>query len=767
MVKNVVWFKEVDHEDLALVGGKGANLGEMTKIGIPVPSGFIVTSQAYYQFLEETKLRAKIKEALKGIKAEDTQALTEAAELVKKLISREKMPLDIAEDIRKAYQKLSGKKEIYVAVRSSATAEDLPTASFAGQQRTYLNIIGEDEVMKAVQGCWASLFEPRAVFYRLEKGFDHFKVGIAVPVQQMVQSDVSGIMFTIDPVTNDKKKIIVEAIYGLGELIVGGAVNPDHFEVEKSGFELAVKQIGNQTKQMIKVGRETKTIPVSKAYQAKQKISNQKIIALAKMGKRIEDHYLFPQDIEWAYQDGQLFIVQTRPVTTTNTEKSEESTKSLIQESVKGLKLLLTGSPASPGISQGMVRVIHSPKEIDKVKKGEILVTEMTTPDFVPAMKRAAAIVTDKGGRTCHAAIVSRELGIPCVVGTNEATKVLKNDLVITVYASEGKVYQGAFHSGATYPQVSPEVGGLIRPLVRSAVKTATKVYVNLGEPELAAEVARKNVDGVGLLRAEFMIAEIGIHPRKLIEEKKPSVFVDKLSERLKTFCQAFEPRPVIYRATDFKSNEYKNLIGGAKYEADEPNPLIGYRGCYRYISDPQVFNLELEAIKKVRNQYEFRNLWLMIPFVRTLKEMAEVKKLVSSSGLHRSPTFKLLMMAEIPSNVILIDKFLDLGIDGVSIGSNDLTMLMLGVDRDNAKVASEYNELDEAVLWSLEKLITTCRKRGALVSICGQAPSVYPELTEKLVHWGVTSVSVSPDVIDKTREVVAEAEAKLVRLRK
>ncbi|MCL5411907.1 MAG: phosphoenolpyruvate synthase [Patescibacteria group bacterium] len=767
MEKNVVWFREVDHEDLSLVGGKGANLGELTKIGIPVPQGFIVTSSAYYRFMEETKLIPRIKMLLKDVKADNSELLAEAAELIKKTIAKEKMPVGIVEEIKSSYRKLCGKKDFYVAVRSSATSEDSADASFAGQQRTYLNIIGEEDVVRAVQGCWASLFEPRAIFYRMEKKYDHFKMGIAVPVQQMVQSEVSGIMFTIDPVTNDKGKIIVEAVYGLGEMIVGGAVNPDHFEVNKNGFELASKQIGNQAKQMIKVGEKTKVIPVSRAYQSKQKISNQKIIELAKIGKKIENHYLFPQDIEWAYNNSKLYIVQTRPVTTTKVEIAAQTTEEAVKESLQGLKILLSGSPASPGITSGPVKIIHSPSEINKVKKGDVLVTEMTTPDFVPAMKRASAIVTDKGGRTCHAAIVSRELGIPCVVGTDKATAVLKNDQMITVYATEGRVYSGVLKVGSKYPEKAPEIDALIRPIVQTKIKTATKVYVNLGEPELVTEIAKKNVDGVGLLRAEFMIAEIGTHPKKLIEEKKSKVFVNKLTEGLKTFCEAFDPRPVIYRATDFKSNEYKNLIGGAKYETDEPNPMIGYRGCFRYISDPEVFNLELEAIKKVRNQYELKNLWLMIPFVRTVKEMAEVKKLVSSVGLHRSPSFKLLMMAEIPSNVILIDKFLDLGIDGVSIGSNDLTMLTLGVDRDNSKIASEFSELDESVLWSLERLVTTCRKRGAMVSICGQAPSVYPELTEKLVHWGATSVSVSPDVIDKTRQVVAEAEAKLVRSKK
>jgi len=384
----------------------------------------------------------------------------------------------------------------------------------------------------------------------------------------------------------------------------------------------------------------------------------------------------------------------------------------------------------------------------------------MTNPDYVPAMKRSAAIVTDKGGRTSHAAIVSRELGIPCVVGAEKATKLLKANITITVNGGDGQVYKGAL---AANKLAAIEFIGKQKEEKVRLMKTATKVFVNLGQKELASDVAKKYVDGIGLLRAEFIIAEIGTHPRKMIAEKKQKVFIEKLAKGLKTFAEAFDPRPVIYRATDFKSNEYKNLKGGEKYEEDEENPMIGFRGAYRYIADPQVFNMELEAIKLVRNKYGFTNLWLMIPFVRTVSEMEQVKKLVAAGGLHRSASFKLLMMAEIPSNVVLIDKFLDLGVDGVSIGSNDLTMLTLGLDRDNAKVSTEFNELDPAVMWGIEHIIKECRKRKLYSGICGQGPSVYPELTEKLIEWGISSVSVSPDSIDKTREIVYEAEKKLV----
>jgi len=759
MPKFVLWFSETDKEDIPIVGGKAANLGELTRTGILVPEGFTIVSQAYFDFLEKANLKNKIEKLLQKVDPANTSILNEAANLIKKAIERSQIPKELSQLIIENYRKLTKGASGLVAIRSSGTAEDLPEASFAGQQATFLNVKGDREVLEAVKKCWASLYEPRAIFYREEKKFDHMKIGIAVVVQKMVQSEVSGVMFTIDPVENDSKKIIIEAVWGLGEFIVQGTVNPDHYEVGKNGFKIINKQIAEQPKQLIWVGKENKEIPVAKAYQTAQKLPDEKIRELAAVGKKIENHYGFPQDIEWAVANDQLTIVQTRAVTTIN-----EVEKSLKRHIQIDLPVLLQGSPASPGIAVGPPKVLLSAKEIGKVRSGDILVAAMTNPDFVPAMRKAVAIVTDKGGRTSHAAIVSRELGIPCVVGTKTATKILGNSrLVVTVNGSAGLVYKGALARKhlAAIEYVEKKKEKQVRSL-----KTATKVFVNLGEKQLADEVAKRYVDGVGLLRAEFMIAEIGTHPRKMIADRKQKVFIEKLADGLKVFAAAFDPRPVIYRATDFKTNEYRNLKGGAKYEEDEPNPLLGFRGAYRYISDPAVFEMELEAIKLVRNKMGLRNLWLMIPFVRTLSEMEEVKKLVSAAGLHRSGSFKLLMMAEIPSNVILIDKFLDLGIDGVSIGSNDLTMLLLGVDRDNAKVASCFNELDPAVLASIEHLIRETRKRKLYSGICGQAPSVYPELTEKLVEWGISSVSVSPDAIEKTREIVYEAERKLVTKR-
>lgn len=758
MPKHILWFDQADKNDIPLVGGKGANLGEMTKAGIPVPPGFIVTSAAYYDFIEHNKLKHKIRDLMHQVDVENSKLLNEASKLIKRAIIASQIPSEVADQIRKSYKKMGGGKDILVAVRSSATAEDLPDASFAGQQETYLNISSEEAVLNHVRMCWASLFEARAIYYREQKKFDHFRVGIAVPVQKMVQSDVSGVMFTLDPLTNQKDKVIIEAIYGLGELIVQGEVNPDHYEVSKKFTSILVKQKAKQDRQMIRVGTETKIIKISPAYQGRQKLPDEKIRELAKLGERIERHYFFPQDIEWAMQDDKLYIVQTRPITTI-----KEVAKNTTQNSVKiDLPEILKGASASPGLVSGVVRILRSAKEIDKISKGDVLVAPMTNPDYVPAMRKAAAIVTDSGGKTSHAAIVSRELGIPCVVGTEKATKILKTGQVVTVNGSSGLVYKGSLKQPLDQRVLQPNSINVSSEV--SHLKTATKVYVNLAEPEKALEISKRNVDGIGLLRAEFMMAEIGEHPRKVIQEKRQKQYIDKLAEGLKTFCEAFDPRPVVYRATDFKTNEYKNLKGGKEFEPEEPNPMLGFRGCYRYIKNPEVFEMELEAIKKVRNTYGFRNLYLMIPFVRTPKELMEVKKLVTASGLHRSSSFKLWMMAEVPSNVLMLEKFLEVGVDGVSIGSNDLTQLILGVDRDSSEVASEFNELDDAVLFALEKIVRTCHKMGVTCSICGQAPSVYPELTKKLVSWGVTSVSIAPDTIETTRQIVHEAENDLVK---
>ncbi len=747
--RKVVWFEDVDKNDIALVGGKGANLGELIKAGIPVPPGFIVTAHGYYSFLEQSKLADEIRSLLSSLDPDDSEKLQEVASEIKKLIGAAAMPKEIAREIVQAYKKMGGG---LVAVRSSATAEDLPEASFAGQQRTFLNVEGEKEVVAAVQDCWGSLFEPRAIFYRANKGFDHFKVGIAVPVQRMVQSEASGILFTLEPVTSDHSKVVIEAVYGLGEAIVSGEVTPDLYMVDKDRVEVIEKTIARQEWQMVRntKGKDhqemTVRVPIKKREQRKQKLSDEYVIALVQLGKRLEALYDFPQDIEWAQEGGALYIVQTRPVTTI---KELEKPKEISEAAEKAL--LLTGSPASPGSASGPTKIIRQSSEIDRVLAGDVMVAEMTTPDFVPAMKRAVAIVTDRGGRTCHAAIVSRELGIPCVVGTGTATHFLKPEQVVTVDGAAGKVYEGRIVREEPYiPSILP----------RARIRTTTRLYVNLADPELAERVARRDVDGVGLLRAEFMIAQIGEHPRHMIAQGRGQEFVDRLAQGVTTFAKAFNPRPVVYRTTDFKTNEYRNLIGGENYEEVEENPMLGYRGCSRYVVEPDVFKLEIEVIRRVRDNY--KNLWVMIPFVRRVGDLARLMRTLKDGGLRSSRDFKLWMMVEVPSNILLLDDFINVGIDGISIGSNDLTQLILGIDRDSPKLAEEFDERDAAVLVAMGKAVRTSIRRGVTVSICGQAPSVYPELTEMLVELGITSVSVSPDAIEHTREIIAKAEGRL-----
>ncbi len=757
--RSVVWFSEVGKEDPGLVGGKGANLGELTRAGIPVPPGFVVTADTYFRFLRINGLEPLIQKDLFGLDVHDSRALNDRADRIRARFLSAPMPGHIADEIREAYRELG---EGPVAVRSSATAEDLPEASFAGQQSTYLNVVGGDNVVRAVQACWASLFEGRAIFYREEAGYDHLKVGLAVPVQRMVQSEKSGVMFTVEPVTSDDTKVTIEAVYGLGEGIVSGEISPDLYLVHKESLQILETTVTPQHRMLARSessngGHEGANSwqPVPDAAAAAAKLTPAEIRELARIGKNVEEHYGCHQDIEWAYDAGKFYLTQARPVTTMRS--AHDAADEADDETAP---VLLTGQPASPGVGVGRVRVVHDPREIAIVQQGDVLVAEMTTPDFVPAMKRASAIVTERGGRTCHAAIVSRELGIPCVVGAGDATTALEAGREVTVDGSKGAVYDGRAEARLAWAERQKE------KYARAAtLKTTTKLYVNLAEPELADRVAQRHVDGVGLLRAEFIVAQIGVHPRQFIQEGRAEEYTRKLADGIGEFCRSFAPRPVVYRLTDFKTNEYANLRGGENFEPTEENPMIGFRGASRYIKEPDVFHLEIEAIKAVRREH--RNLYVMVPFVRTPAELKGVKQLLAEEGLIRGEDFKLWMMVEVPSNVIILDKFIDVGIDGISIGSNDLTQLILGIDRDSEMLADTFDERNEAVMTAIHTAISVARRRGITVGICGQAPSVYPEMTEKLVEWGCTSVSVSPDMIDRTREIIANAEAKLGRAAK
>jgi len=765
--KPIVWFEEVGKNDVGLVGGKGANLGEMVNASLPVPYGFVITAQAYFDFIEKAGIKNRIMSLLSKINCENSEELNQASKHIGEMIIASELPKNLVKEIISFYDNLEIKenkffnsdvsllksglskiKSLYkaplVAVRSSATAEDLPTASFAGQQDTYLNVKGEAYLLKKVKECYASLFTPRAIYYRNEQKFDHSKVGLAVVVQKMIESEKSGVAFSIDPVTNDKNRIVIEAIFGLGEYIVQGKVTPDHYEVDKRSLVITKKEISKQDVKFVKSNIANKEVKLGKAGSL-IKLTDQEIIKVALLVRDIEKHYYFPQDIEWAVQNNRVYITQSRPITTT---------KNNVVSSLGGdLPLLFSGAPASPGIGVGVVKIIMTPAEIGKIKTGDILVAPQTNPDYVPAMKKAAAIVTEKGGRTSHAAIVSRELGIPAVVGAEGATKILKDGMVISVNGLTGDVFSGKAVS-------SPSLSKTPKTL---KLRTATNIYTNLAQPDQAAKVAKMHVDGIGLLRAEFVIAEIGVHPKQFIKEKKQDIFINRLSRELMKFVAPFSPRPVIYRATDFKTNEYRNLTGGKEFEPHEENPMLGFRGAYRYIANPEVFEMELRAIKNIWEK-GYRNLHLMIPFVRVPWELIKIKQLVEKTGLLSYPEFKLWIMVEVPSAALNLEEFIKVGIDGVSIGTNDLTMMLLGVDRDSEEVASVYDERTPVVLNVLEYIVKTCRKYNITCSICGQAPSDYPEIAEKLVRAGITSLSVTPDVIDRTRQIVFDVEKKLYK---
>ncbi|MEM1674223.1 MAG: phosphoenolpyruvate synthase [Candidatus Bathyarchaeia archaeon] len=774
----ILWLDEISIKDSPLVGGKSASLGEMVrKVGVPVPYGFVITADAYRYYMETNGLDKKIAEVLKDLKdPNDTVVLQRVGAKIRNIVSSAEMPKDLEEEIVNAYSelaKLIGESEPFVAIRSSATAEDLPDASFAGQQETYLNVHGAKEVIEKIKQCYASLFTDRAIFYRTQKKFDHMTVALSTIVQLMVYSRASGVAFTLDVATGDRSVVLIEASYGLGEYIVQGKVTPDEYYVRKSDLKIIKKNIPKKTVQLVRNptgGTEEKPIPPE--LQDKQVLTDEQIKELAIYAIKIEEHYGKPMDIEWALDErtNKIFILQARPETfwALKEEETAKKEKGVIRER----KILVRGLPASPGISIGRVRVILSLDEITEFQEGEILVTEMTAPDWVPIMRKASAIVTNSGGVTCHAAIVSRELGIPCIVGTaskgTPATEILKDGMVVTVDANLGVVYEGALEE---YSVGESKAGVGVTPVVATAQLveqypiTGTKIYVNLGEPEIAEKVAALPADGVGLLRQEFIwTSEIGEHPLYMIETGRAEEFVNKLAEAIRRICAAFYPRPVVMRFSDFKSTEYRKLKGGEKYEPYEPSALFGWRGASRYY-DPryiEAFKLEIKAVKKVREEYGLKNLWVMIPFCRRVDELERIIKIMEEEGLRKDPDFKIWLMAELPSNILLADKF-NKYIDGYSIGSNDLTMTILGCDRDNEAVAHLFDERDLAVKRAIKLLIKLAHKDGKVVSICGQAPSIYPDFVEFLIRSGIDSISVNPDAVVYTRKLVASIEQRIM----
>lgn len=770
----VLWFDELRREDVALVGGKSSSLGELTSAThVPVPYGYATTAHAYRYFMEATGTNKKIHELLDQLDdVEDSAELRDVCAKIRAAIVAAEMPEDLADAIGDAYEELAkktGHADPFVAVRSSATAEDLPDASFAGQQDTYLNVRGRDDVIRKVKECYASTFTDRATYYRVKKGFAHENVALSAAVQMMAYSKVAGVMFTVDLATGADDKIMIEGSWGLGEYIVQGTVTPDNFVVDKDTLTILSRRINEKPIELVRNeegGVEEKRVPEELAKA--QVMSDEQIAELAGYAKAIEKHYGCYMDMEWALdEDNKLWILQARPETVWSRKNKEKKEGTKVNVTTDH-KVLVKGLPASPGLVAGKAHVITDPADIDEFKEGEILVTLMTSPDWVPAMKKALAIVTDAGGMTCHASIVSRELGIPCVVGTKsrsvDATSVLKTGQEITVDAQNGIIYDGIVEDMIEKPQDQQAAAGAVVQAEYFA-PTGTTVLMNLGDPDLAQKYASLPCDGIGLMREEFIWTTfIHEHPLHLIETGHPEKVIDMLAEGISKVCRAMAPRPVVLRFSDFKSGEYRNLVGGEKYEPEEPADLLGWRGASRYY-DPKytdAFRLELKAVKKVRDEFGLTNLNCMIPFCRTVDEARKVTEIMKEEGLQRGPDFKLFLMAEIPSNIILADQF-NQYVDGYSIGSNDLTMLILGCDRNNDTVASLFDERNLAIRRAIRHLIKTAHKDGKTVSICGQAPSVYPDFTEFLVRSGIDCVSVNPDMVKATKRNVARIEQRLL----
>lgn len=771
--EHVLWFDEFGIEAVPLVGGKSASLGEMTsKTKVPVPFGFATTATAYWHFIDKAGLKDKIGAKLSELKdIENSDALQKVGKAVRKMIMDAKMPADLEKTIKEYYRALAkkvGEKEPFVAVRSSATAEDLPDASFAGQQETYLNVHGETQVVEKIKECYSSLFTDRVIYYRVQKGFDHMAVALSATVQMMVYSRAAGVMFTLDVSNGDQSVILIEGSYGLGEYVVGGNVVPDEFAVDKKSLKIVRQNIVHKPVMLI---RDPKGGTVEKDVSAKRAdvpcIPEDQVIGLAKYANAIEKHYKRPMDIEWAVDErtNKLFILQARPETVW-ARAGETEAEETIMATTTDRKVIVKGLPASPGLAAGKAHVIPTADRIGEFNQGEVLITEMTAPDWVPAMRKAAAIVTDSGGMTCHAAIVSREMGIPCIVGTKSkgipATAAIKNGIDVTVDSKNGVVYEGILEEVAK-KKAAAAAGE--SAAVESSPVTGTKIYMNLGDPELAEKYSGLPSDGIGLMREEFIwTTSIHEHPLYLIKEGRPEQVVDQLADAFRTVAAAMAPRPIVLRFSDFKSSEYRDLKGGNEFEPEEPSALLGWRGASRYY-DPKyeaAFKLEVKAVRKVREEYGLNNVHVMIPFCRTVAEAEKIVGIMAEEGLERGPDFKVWLMAEIPSNIILADQF-NKYIDGYSIGSNDLTMLILGCDRDNDTVADIFDERNLAVKRAIKHLIEVAHRDGKTVSICGQAPSVYEDFTVFLVKAGIDSISVNPDAVKATKKLVAQVEQRIM----
>lgn len=786
MDASVIWFQDLGKHDVERVGGKNASLGEMISnlahAGVSVPGGFATTAQAYRDFLEQSGLNKRIKDALDVLDVDDVVKLAEVGKQIRQWIIDTPLLPAFEQEVRAAFIKMAdGNENMAVAVRSSATAEDLPDASFAGQQETFLNIRGIDNVLVAMHEVFASLFNDRAIAYRVHQGFEHSVVALSAGVQRMVRSETgaAGVMFTLDTESGFRDAIFITSSYGLGEMVVQGAVNPDEFYVHKVTLEagrpaILRRNLGSKAQKMIygtdfSAGKSTHIVDVDKAERTRFSITDAEITELSKQALIIEKHYGSPMDIEWAKDgdDGKIFIVQARPETVKSRQNVGTMERYLLKQ--KG-RVICEGRSIGQRIGSGTVRVVKSIKEMDRVQPGDVLVSDMTDPDWEPVMKRASAIVTNRGGRTCHAAIIARELGVPAIVGCGNATEVLKDGMQVTVSCAEGDT--GFIYDSMLDFEIQ-------KNSIESMPKLPFKIMMNVGNPDRAFDFASLPNEGIGLARLEFIINRmIGVHPKALLNydslprDIKQSVdarcagyaspvdfYVEKLVEGIATLAAAFYPKKVIVRMSDFKSNEYANLVGGKLYEPEEENPMLGFRGASRYISDNfrDCFDLEVRALKKVRNEMGLTNVEVMIPFVRTTGEARRVLELLAEKGLKRGDNgLRVIMMCELPTNALLADEFLE-HFDGFSIGSNDLTQLTLGLDRDSGIVSHLFDERDPAVKFLLARAIAACKKANKYIGICGQGPSDHPDLAKWLMDQGIDSVSLNPDSVLDTWFFLAE----------
>ncbi len=748
--ESVVWLEEVGKEDIAIVGGKGASLGEMLRAELPVPPGFAVTAQAFRRFVDENGINDELFSSLE-VDVDNADILRDAEKKAKKIIMGAKIPADMEKSIKSKYRELCKreKDEVFVAVRSSATAEDLPDASFAGQQDTFLNIRGEQNVVDAVKKCWASLYGARAIYYRVKQGFDHRKVNLCAVVQMMVDAEKAGVMFSSHPSTGEPLTII-EGAWGLGETVVSGSVSPDYYLVDKKSRNIKERKISTKNVMHTKDPKTGKTIdiPVPSDKKNAKVLDDDEILKLVEFGDLLEELYGIPQDIEWAIKNKEIFILQSRPITTIK-KKKEPKEKA-------ATSAILEGLGASPGIAYGEAKLISDASELGKVRNGDILVAVMTTPDMVPAMKRAAAIVTDEGGLTCHAAIVSRELGCPAVVGTRKATQLLTDGMKITVDGEKGLVFEGrkeAAAPAAAHPDKTAVSFAKPKPI------TATEVKVNVSIPEATARAVETQADGVGLLRIEHMILGLPKHPKQYIKEGKADEYVNELVSRIQTVVDAFYPKPVWVRTLDAPTDEFRAMEGGDG-EPIEPNPMLGYRGIRRDLIDTDHFELEVRAFKELIKR-GYNNMGIMIPLVQHPSELRRAKEFMREKGL-AIDKIDIGIMVEIPAAALIIDQFIAEGLDFVSFGTNDLTQYTLAVDRNNEHVAHLYNEMHPAVMKLIEHVIIECNKAGVKTSICGQAGS-YPKVAKRLVELGITSISANIDAVEAVRDMVARTEMQLM----